>query len=54
MHESLQNQLARNELQRMESDMSKALLKRFDDTNVELDDLMSSTLSGMDQIISMA
>ena len=53
MHETLQNQISRNELQRMESDMSKSLLRRFEDTNVELDDLMSSTNGGLNEIISM-
>ena len=53
MHDSLQNQMAREELQKMESDMIKSLEKRFEDTGLNLDDLMSSTVSSLSQIISM-
>ena len=53
MHDSLQNQMAREELQKMESDMIKSLEKRFEDTGLNLDDLVSSTISSLSQIISM-
>ena len=53
MHDSLQNQMAREELQKMESDMIKSIDKRFEDTSVSLDEIMSSTISGLGQLISM-
>ena len=53
LHDSLQNQMARTQLQKMESDMIKSLDKRFEDTGLMVDDVMSSTISGLGQVISM-
>ena len=45
--------MARTQLQKMESDMIKSLDKRFEDTGLMVDDVMSSTISGLGQVISM-